>query len=349
MEHKGTKTLTTERLILRQFRPEDANAMFRNWAADPEVTRFLTWPSHKDSQMTAKLLQSWIDRYDDPAWYNWGIELKENHELIGNISAVTVDERTNSADIGYCMGKAWWGNGIMPEALRAVIAFFFTEVGFERISACHDPNNPKSGRVMAKAGMKTDGILRAAGRNNQGICDVVYHSILRDEFRPCHNSACAGTIVRFARQEDLGRVNELRKAVNDIHVNGRPDIFKAGFPDELRQYIDEIWAADNKEIIVAERDGDICGFACVHFVERPENPYMHARKLYEIDELGIDEKYRRQGIATELIAFIRADAKKRNFHKIELNMWEFNKGALAFYESIGFRTYRRYLELTLDS
>lgn len=153
-------------------------------------------------------------------------------------------------------------------------------------------------------------------------------------------------MVRFARQEDLERVNELRKEVNELHVSGRPDIFKRGFGEEIKNYIYDIWNAENKDILVAESDGIICGFACVQYVDRPENPYMKERKFYDIDEFGVDAKFRRQGVATELVEFAKADAKSKGFEKIELNMWDFNEDALAFYEAIGFKTYRRYMELT---
>lgn len=152
-------------------------------------------------------------------------------------------------------------------------------------------------------------------------------------------------MVRLAKQDELERVNEIRKMVNDVHVNGRPDIFKAGFNEDLKNYIYDIWNAENKDILVAERDGIICGFACVQYVDKPENPFMNARKFYDIDEFGVDIKFRRQGVATEMIQFIKSDAKKRGMDKIELNMWEFNEGALAFYEAVGFKTYRRYMEL----
>lgn len=181
MENKGTKTLETDRLILRRFRLEDAERMFQNWASDPEVTKYLTWPPHEDVNVTKTLIEEWIQKYDEPSWYNWVIELKEIHEPIGNISVVRLNEEIESADIGYCMGKAWWGKSIMPEALGEVIAFLFDEVGLNRVAACHDVNNPKSGRVMEKAGMKLEGIWRAAGKNNQGICDEVWHSVLKDE------------------------------------------------------------------------------------------------------------------------------------------------------------------------
>ena len=183
MENKGTKRLETDRLILRRFRVEDADDMFRNWASDSEVTRFLTWPTHTDVSVTKTLLADWVNQYAQPAYYNWAIELKEDHELIGNISVVKLNEKIQGADIGYCMGRAWWGKGIMPEALKCVITFLFKEVGVNRVAACHDVNNPKSGRVMEKSGMKTEGIWRAAGWNNQGLCDEVWHSILKSEFQ----------------------------------------------------------------------------------------------------------------------------------------------------------------------
>ena len=152
-------------------------------------------------------------------------------------------------------------------------------------------------------------------------------------------------MVRFAKEEDLLRINELREMVNEHHVAGRPDMFKPGFGQELRDYILEIWNAENKDIIVVERDGIICGFACVKFVDRPETPYRNAMTFYEVEEFGVDKAFRRQGVATELIAFVKEDARKRGFKRIELNMWEFNESALEFYEAVGFKTYRRYMEM----
>lgn len=181
MKPMGTRTLETDRLFLRKFTPEDAVDMYENWASDPEVTKFLTWPVHASVDVTKKLLEIWVQRYQDDNSYNWAIEYKENGRVIGNISVVKLHEAVESADIGYCMSRALWGRGIMPEALKAVIAFLFDEVGLNRIAACHDARNPKSGRVMEKAGMKQKGIWRQAGKNNQGICDKVWHSIIRSD------------------------------------------------------------------------------------------------------------------------------------------------------------------------
>ena len=179
MNRTGTQRIETQRLILRRFKTEDAEDMYNNWASDPEVTRYLTWPAHSGVEVSRRVLAEWVPLYENGSYYNWAMEYKETGKVIGNISVVRLNESTEAADMGYCMSRAYWGQGLMPEALKAVIDYLFDVVGLNRIAACHDVNNPKSGRVMDKAGMKREGILRAAGRNNLGICDEVWHAIIR--------------------------------------------------------------------------------------------------------------------------------------------------------------------------
>ena len=176
MEHLGTKTIETERLILRRFAIEDAPAMFANWASDPEVTKYLTWQPHKNPEVTRMLITEWVASYKREDYYQWAIELK-GFGIIGSIGVVDVSESKQEAELGYCIGKAHWGKGIMPEAVKAVINFLFDEIHFRRITAKHDIENPNSGRVMAKAGMTCDGVLRGGGCNNRGIVDIVCYSI----------------------------------------------------------------------------------------------------------------------------------------------------------------------------
>jgi len=183
LTHKGTQTIETARLILRRAIREDAEPMFRNWASDPEVTKFLTWPAHSDIAVSEMVIGSWLQEYEKDSYYQWMIELKEIGEPIGSISAVRQREDVGEAEIGYCIGRNWWHMGIMTEALNAVIRYFFTEVGMDRIAARHDPNNPNSGGVMRKCGMKYEGTNRACDRNNQGICDAAQYAILRSEWQ----------------------------------------------------------------------------------------------------------------------------------------------------------------------
>ena len=182
LTHKGTKVIETDRLILRPFTMADAEPMFRNWASDDAVTKHLTWPTHESVEVTNMVLSDWTSHYEEPDFYNWAIVLKENGpEPIGNIAVVGIDKKVDGATMGYCMSRAHWRKGIMTEALTALIAFLFDEVGFNRIEADHDIENPASGRVMQKAGMTFEGTARQGGRNNRGIVDICHWAILRSD------------------------------------------------------------------------------------------------------------------------------------------------------------------------
>ena len=154
-------------------------------------------------------------------------------------------------------------------------------------------------------------------------------------------------IVRFAKESELDRVNELRKQVNDIHVEGKPEVFKPGFGEELRDFVNVIWNDPEQEIVVAENDGVICGFAVLHHINKPENPFMKERDFIDIDEFCVDKDHRRKGAASAMVSFIKEFAREKGFKRIELNMWEFNQDALAFYEAAGFKTFRRYMEMMI--
>ena len=181
MKHLGTKTIKTNRLILRPFLLKDAQAMYGNWASDPEVTKFLSWPAYQSVDDAYSILNIWLDDYEKTDFYQWAIVPKDLDQPIGSISVVNSDDRVDMAEIGYCIGRRWWGQGIMPEALEAVMDYLFDEVGMQRIEAGHDPNNPASGVVLRKCGLKYEGTFRRRIRSNQGITDVAWYSILKTD------------------------------------------------------------------------------------------------------------------------------------------------------------------------
>ena len=181
MEHKGTVTLETPRLILRRLTQADAEPMYKNWASDPEVTKFLTWPTHSSAEVSKQVIAMWASHYNELNYYQWGIVVKNENALIGTIAGVELHDEIAAAEIGYCIGKNWWHKGYMSEALTAVIDFLFDEVGLNRIAARHDVNNPHSGGVMKKCGMQFEGIMREGAKNNQGICDIANYAILKKD------------------------------------------------------------------------------------------------------------------------------------------------------------------------
>ena len=181
MNHLGTQTIETGRLILRRFTADDAQAMYDNWASDPEVTRYLTWPAHQSQEISRLVVTDWVSHYDQADYYQWAIVLRDLGQPIGSISVITHNDQTAMAHVGYCLGRAWWHQGIMSEALGAVIAFLFDQVGANRIESMHDPRNPHSGGVMKKCGMQYEGTSRQSDLNNQGICDACHYAILSSD------------------------------------------------------------------------------------------------------------------------------------------------------------------------
>lgn len=179
MRHLGTKRIETDRLILRRFTVEDAEKMYQNWAGDPEVTKFLTWPTHSSVAVTRMVLTDWVSSYENADKYEWCIALKENDEPIGSMGVVNCNEKAQSMEIGYCISRAYWHQGITSEALKAVMQYLLEEVDAKRIESRHDPRNPHSGAVMKKCGMRYEGTRIQADWNNGGICDCVLYGYVK--------------------------------------------------------------------------------------------------------------------------------------------------------------------------
>ena len=182
LNHQGTKILTTARLTLRPFTADDAPAMFRNWASDPEVTKYLTWPTHESVEISEMVLTDWCSHYTELDFYQWAIVPKDIDEPIGTISVVGSDEKTKKIHIGYCIGSKWWNFGYTSEAFAAIISFFFEQVEAKRIESQHDPKNVGSGKVMEKCRLIYEGTLRNADWNNRGIVDARMYAILASDY-----------------------------------------------------------------------------------------------------------------------------------------------------------------------
>ena len=147
MKEIGTQMLQTERLILRRFVESDAEAMFRNWASIAENLTYVTWDPHPDVEVTRNSILNWVASYTNPNYCKWAICLKEDPEhVIGDISIVAIDENDSSCEIGYILGKNYWGRGLMTEALKAVLNFCFTQAGFQKVRASQPSFRPSHGK-----------------------------------------------------------------------------------------------------------------------------------------------------------------------------------------------------------
>ena len=250
LTHKGTQTIETPRLILRRARQEDAEPMFRNWASGSEVTKYLTWPTHSNTAVSEMVIGGWLQEYEKDSYYQWMIVLKEIGEPIGSVSVVRQNDRVEEAEIGYCIGSRWWHQGIVTEALTAVIEYLFTEVGMNRVAARHDPNNPHSGGVMRKCGMKYEGTHRACDRNNQGICDAAQYAILRSEWQKPRHFAEG---IDFSNDAEL--VQEVYRRFNEDSRLNKSQAARVEFLTTVR-YIEKYLAPGAKILDVGAGAGE---------------------------------------------------------------------------------------------
>lgn len=149
--------IETERLLLRQLRMEDVYEYYERLFGDGDVSRYMLFDPHQDISESLESLQRKLEKYEEGNFYCWGITRKEEEELIGLIELLRFNETDNSCSFVYLLGCDYWNRGYGTESLKAVIRFAFGELEMDRIVADHMTQNPASGMVMQKAGMKKIG------------------------------------------------------------------------------------------------------------------------------------------------------------------------------------------------
>ena len=184
MNDLGTQTLETDRLILRRIKESDAEETFKNWTSDSKTTRYVTWEPHGTVEFTKELFKVWEDSYCESHTYKWVVYVKELDEIIGTIDVVRKNINFRTCEIGYCYGSIFWNKGYGTEALKAVLEYLFNKVGFELIEIKHQEENPASGRVMQKAGLKYETKLRERiiDKETKKRANLVVYSLTKEEY-----------------------------------------------------------------------------------------------------------------------------------------------------------------------
>ncbi|TFE00565.1 GNAT family N-acetyltransferase [Jeotgalibacillus salarius] len=173
--------LETERLILRKLTPEDLDDMY-HYGSNDEVTRYVTWNTHRTLSDTKEFVEFVLNQYRNHKVAPWGIEYKENGKLIGTVDFVSWQPKNHTAEIGYVISQDYWGKGIATEAAKKIIEFGFENMDLVRIQARCFPENEGSEKVMQKAGMLFEGVLRKSLFIKGKHWDGKVYSILREEF-----------------------------------------------------------------------------------------------------------------------------------------------------------------------
>jgi len=149
--------LLTPRLLLRRPLLSDADAVFE-FGSDPEVTRYMDWPTHTSVEAAKEYLKDCTPRWTTACEYDWMITLRDSAQVIGGISICI---RGHSADFGYILNRAFWGRGFATEAASAVVEWIFGQDSIYRVWATCDAENLASARILEKVGLSLEGILRS--------------------------------------------------------------------------------------------------------------------------------------------------------------------------------------------
>ena len=182
MEYVVFKELETDRLLLRKQQVEDISSYHEELASSKQVAAYMLWNASDDISVTAENLVKCLDSYQEKGYYRWIIEKKDSHQLIGVIQLVRLDEKENSCEFAYMLGEKHWNQGFMTEALQRVFAFVFLELKLSVIRADHFCENPASGKVMLKAGMKCIGQAIDVHQNDKGLNEVTLYQITKENF-----------------------------------------------------------------------------------------------------------------------------------------------------------------------
>jgi RimJ/RimL family protein N-acetyltransferase len=179
--------LTTKRLVLRPLKNSDKKSIVEN-INDLDVTKWLLVVPHP---YTSKDAKDWI-KHNKMKWkkkkkddYSFGVELKEERRIIGGIGIHKIDKFQGKADIGYWLGKKYWGQKYGSEALKAILDFTFKKLKLRRIEAGVFVGNRSSERLLEKFGAKREGMKRKACRckADKKIKDEYIYGLLKEEYK----------------------------------------------------------------------------------------------------------------------------------------------------------------------
>ncbi|MHC4192802.1 MAG: GNAT family N-acetyltransferase [Planctomycetota bacterium] len=173
-------TLQAKRLTLRKMTLGDAEDVFK-YSSDPEVFKFVGGKVHKAVRDSEGFLKEICEKYERRETIVWGIVCKERGKLIGDCGFIKWDASQARAELDYLLSREYWNQGLMTEAIVEVIRFGFEKMQLSRIQGICEIANVASARVMEKAGMRFEGVLRSYIQHNGKALDMKMYSIIGNE------------------------------------------------------------------------------------------------------------------------------------------------------------------------
>jgi len=176
-------TLTTDRLVLREFREDDL-APVHEYGSDPEVVRYMPWGPNSEEDTRSFLDRALASQLDDPrTTYEFAVTLREVGRPIGGCGIHAISFTNRSAFMGYCLRRDAWGHGYATEAARALLAFAVETLGLHRMAATCDIENAASIRVLEKVGMRREAQFREDTLLRGRWRDSYLYAVLEHEWK----------------------------------------------------------------------------------------------------------------------------------------------------------------------
>jgi ribosomal-protein-alanine N-acetyltransferase len=180
--YRNLPRLETPRLILRQITLDDVPDIFA-YASDAEATRYLRWGPHQTLAQTEAYVREVLQEYADDRDGPWGIVYKLTNRIVGHIHLMNISVQHRKAEIGFVMAKSCWNNGLATEALVHVLAYVFGTLALHRVEGFSLVDNGAAMRVMEKAGMQKEGVLRDYLFQKGDFRDFIVYAVLPHDFR----------------------------------------------------------------------------------------------------------------------------------------------------------------------
>ena len=187
MDWEHLPTINTRRLSLRSISVADVDDFYAVYS-NPEVMRYWSTPPLANREAAGKLINEIHEGFKRHDFLKWGIALRTNDKLIGSVTLFHPEFTHRRAEIGYALGRAYWGNGYMQETLKALLNYAFEVLNFHRIEADVDPRNDASVRTLERLGFQREGYLRERWQVNGEIQDAFFYGLLRPDWETVNSS-----------------------------------------------------------------------------------------------------------------------------------------------------------------
>lgn len=318
-----TPILETDRLLLRPFREDEAADVFECWESDPDVAKYMFWTSHNDIEKTKEWIAFELGQIEKSDWYRFALVLKDTDILIGT-ALIYYEEKVESWEIGYNLGKEYWGKGYATEAMRKVIDFATRELGLTQIVGRYAKENPASGNVMKKLGFKYEKDIpyecNGGAVKREGIQCRLYNLMVqqvKDEIK---------MIIKKAELDDLQEILDLQY----LAYQSEAKLFNDNEIPPLKQTIEDVRTEYKKGIVLKVLDTDNAIIGSVR-------AYLDNGTVY-IGKLIVHPQKQGQGIGTKLLQAVETEYPEQRY---ELFTSTRSARNIALYQRLGYKIFEQ--------